>query len=372
MKILILGDPASSHIIKWANSLSKNGLEIYIWGLRKYSKHDYDEKVIIRSVPIDDKMISKTDGSFSKIYYLRYIKNLKQLIKEISPAIIHAHYASSYGLFATLINFHPCIVSVWGSDIYNFPQKSFLHKKIMEHILRKADLVLSTSNVMAMYTKKFTDKEIVVTPFGIDTEKFAPFKAESIFAPKDIVIGTVKSLEEKYGIEYLIRAFKLLKTKFPSLALKLLIVGMGSQENYLKNVVEELALSNCTVFTGFILPDKIPLYHNMIDIAVFLSIEESESFGVAVIEASACEKPVIVSKVGGLPEVVVDNVTGIVVPPKNPEATAEVLEKLILDKDLCLRLGRQGRERVISYYNWNENVSLMIKIYMNILQCPNK
>jgi glycosyltransferase involved in cell wall biosynthesis len=372
MRILLLGDPASSHIIKWANGLTEHGLEIYIWGFRKYSHLDYNEKVVIRSVQIKDRAIFQTDGSFSKIYYLRYLTNLKQVIKKISPSIIHAHYASSYGLFASLMNFHPIIISVWGSDIYNFPNKSLLHKKIIKYILGSADKILSTSNVMARYTNKFTNKEISITPFGIDIEKFKSFKSVSIFKPTDIVIGTVKSLEEKYGIEYLIRAFKIVKTKFPSLPLKLLVVGTGSQESRLKRIVKELGLSDYTVFTGYINPDKIPFYHNMIDIAVFLSIDESESFGVAALEASACEKPVIVSNVGGLPEVVEQNKTGVVVPPQNSEAAAFVLEKLIYDKDLRTSFGKLGRDRVVKNYNWTNSINNMIKIYEEVLQHLNK
>ncbi len=69
---------------------------------------------------------------------------------------------------------------------------------------------------------------------------------------------------------------------------------------YLKTLVKELELENDVIFTGFIVPEEIPKYHNMIDIYSALSIVDSESFGVAVLEASACEKPVVVSNVTDL------------------------------------------------------------------------
>ena len=234
---------------------------------------------------------------------------------------------------------------------------------MIEYSLRKADKILSTSRAMAAQTKKFTEKEIEVTPFGIDVDKFKPQKNESVFGPDDLVIGTIKTLEKKYGVEYLIRTFKLVKEKLPAAKLKLLIVGGGSLTDSLKELVNELNLEEDTIFTGFINPDEIPKYHNMLDVYVSLSTEDSESFGVAVLEASACEKPVVVSRMGGLPEVVEENVTGFVVQNKNIQEAAEVLIKLISDKNLREKIGKAGRERVIKYYNWNDNVTQMIKIY---------
>ena len=72
---------------------------------------------------------------------------------------------------------------------------------------------------MKEQTKKFTNKQIEVIPFGIDVNKFKPMKVDTIFHKEDIVIGTVKTLEKKYGIEYLIRTFKLVKEKLQSISL---------------------------------------------------------------------------------------------------------------------------------------------------------
>ena len=104
----------------------------------------------------------------------------------------------------------------------------------------------------------------------------------------------------------------------------------------------------------------------MCTISVFPSM--NESFGVSVIEASACEKPVIVSNVGGLPEVVENGVTGIVVPPANTLELSKAIEKLILDKTLRIKMGKAGRDRVETMYNWENNVSEMIDIYKGIVK----
>mgnify|MGYP000092389742 FL=1 len=220
---------------------------------------------------------------------------------------------------------------------------------------------------MAEEIQKYTSKGIKVTPFGVDINEFKPLNVDSIFKPNEIVIGTIKTLEEKYGIEYLIRAFSIVKKRNNQLPLKLLIVGEGSQKTYLKKLAEDLGIAEDSVFTGKIVHSLVPVYDNMLSISVSVSVSNSESFGVAVIEASACEKPVVVSNVGGLPEVVEDGVTGLIVPPRNPEKTALAIEKLILDSSLRAEMGKAGRKRVFQLYNWHNNVQQMISIYKGAL-----
>ncbi|BAF71060.1 glycosyltransferase [Sulfurovum sp. NBC37-1] len=365
MRLLLLSDPNSVHTIKWAKSLSENDIEIVIFGLGNFTVDDYDgiTNITVKNL---NQTIDVEDGKWYKIKYLYALPTIKKIIREFKPDIIHAHYATSYGLLGALSSFSPFVLSVWGSDVFDFPHKSFLHKSILKFNLKKADKILSTSHVMKEETNLYTKKEIEVTPFGIDIEQFKPMKAESLFTQHDIVIGTVKTLQEKYGIEYLIKAFKILSDKYTGLPLKLLIVGSGKLEKNLKKLTEKLDIQHKTIFTGKVPFSDVPKYHNMLSVSV--SVSNSESFGVAVIEASACAKPVIVSNVGGLPEVIEDGVTGIIVPPRNPEMTAKAIEKLILDPSFRTQMGDAGRTRVCKLYNWKDNVKQMIKVYNEVLK----
>ena len=369
MKVMILADPSSAHTIKWVNTLSKKGVDIFLFGLTEYNPKNFYSlrNVRIYSEGLDKNLFAKKDGNFSKSVYLKQLKKLKLFIKEYSPDILHAHYASSYGFLGALSGFHPLIISVWGADVYNFPRSSFLHKAILKYNLKRADKILSTSNVMAEHTKLYTNKKVEVTPFGINIEEFRPRQIDSPFSPGDIIIGTVKSLEKKYGVEILIKAFKILKDKHSELPLKLLIAGGGSQADHLKNLAKELDISKDTIFAGFINYFDVPRFQNLLDISVSLSTEQSESFGVAILEACACEKPVVVSDVGGLPEIVENNVTGFVVEKNNPGVASIAIEKLILNKELRTSMGKKGRERVKTLYNLENNTALMLNIYNELL-----
>ncbi len=367
MKLLLLSDLNSVHTIKWAISLAKKGVNIFLFGIGEINVDSYKGIPNIQTQSLDES-ITRNEGSLSKLKYIKAIPAIKRIIKDFQPDIMHAHYASSYGFIGALVGFKPFIVSVWGADVFNFPRISLLHKMLLKYNLSRANIVLSTSEVMAREARMYTRNIVIVTPFGIDLKTFYPNLQKSEFEKSDIVIGTVKTLEEKYGIEYLIRAFKIVSDRHSNLPLKLLIVGGGSLRDSLEKLAVELGVVEKTVFTGPVPYKEIPEYHNMLSISVSVSISNSESFGVAIIEASACEKPVVVSNVGGLPEVVEDGVTGFVVPPKDPQKTAEAIEKLVLDSELRKTIGGNGRKRVISKYNWENNVEQMMEIYNNTLK----
>ena len=366
MKILLLADPSNPHTIKWVNSLSEKEVDIFLFGLSKYDDSLYPDSIKIESFRTPSIIKSKLSGNVFKIIYISAFLKIKRIIDKFKPDIIHAHYAGSYGLLGALTKFHPYILSVWGVDINIYPKVSFIHNYLIKYSLNKADTLLATSKILKEETKKYTHKEIEITPFGIDLHLFKKINTRSIFSSEDIVIGTVKRLEEKYGIDDLIKAFGIVRDSHPNLSLKLLLVGDGSIREKLTNLVNQLDLDDVVTFAGEIPISKVVDYHNMMDIEVFLS--KTESFGVSVLEASATETPVIVTNVGGLPEVVEDGVTGIVVPLGEIDKTVKAIDQLIFDYQLRIKMGKAGRTRVISLYSWEDNVQQMINIYERVIK----
>lgn len=352
-KILILGTADSPHTLKWALGIASKGYTVKIFSLTPYSGERLNEKGI-------DIHVTSYAGK-KKILYPLAIDELWQVINDFEPDIVHAHYASSYGLLGALSRFHPFVLSVWGSDVFDFPKISFIHKQVLKFNLRKADRICSTSQVMKEEIQKYTNKDITVIPFGVNLNAFKPMSVHHVFKQNSIVIGTVKTLEETYGIEYLIEAYALLRKRTKEYPLNLMIVGKGSLTSDLKAKVQELGIEGETIFTGYIPPAEVPYYQNMLTISVFPSIYES--FGVATVEAMACEKPVVVTNAGGLPEIVEDNVTGLIVPPKNAEKLADAIETLLKNEQLRINMGKQGRQRVEKLYDWEKNLESMFHIY---------
>lgn len=364
-KVLILSDINSSHTQKWVIALASRGFEIGIFTLSFPLSNwfnDVPNVKVLFSSKTKDSVQSKS--SFSKIKYIKVVPELKKIIASFKPDILHAHYATSYGLIGALSKFHPYIISAWGSDVMDFPNKGYFHKKILQYNFKKVDLVLATSKAIEDAISDVSAVETKIIPFGIDTKVFFPKKTESVFSENSLVVGTIKSLESIYGIDILIQAFKKVSDKHKNIDLKLLIVGGGSKDAKLKLLVKELNLENDTIFTGKVEYSKIVQYHNMIDI--FVNVSRNESFGVAVLESSACEKPVIASDIGGLKGVVLNNSTGFLIEPENIEEVANAIEKLVLNKSFRLEMGANGRKFVKEKYEFSSNVDDTVSLYQKL------
>lgn len=363
MKIIFLGGAGSIHTIRWVNSLSEKGIEVILVSLK-------EEVETIGKINDNVKVIYLPFGT--KLGYYLNVFALKKIISKEKPDLINAHYASGYGTLGRLSGFNKKLLNVWGSDVYDFPNESKLKKRIIEKNLKNYTAIASTSYCMAEETKKYLEnksKEIFITPFGVDTEKFKNLNIEK--KENEVIIGIVKTLTEKYGIEYLIKAIKELENILDIenyKKIKLLIYGKGELKNKLEDLTKELQIEDKVIFKGYISNEDVPKALNEMDIFVVPSILDSESFGVAAVEAMACEVPVIVSDVDGLKEVVVNNETGFVIPKKSPKEIANKIKILIENNDIVKKFKKNARDRVLKLYDWNKNVENMIKIYKELLK----
>ncbi len=363
MKLAFLAARSSIHTVRWVNALANRGHEVHLLSIQK-GGDALDERVQVHYLPVA-----------APVGYYLNIRTVKRLLISIKPDILHVHYASGYGTLARLVGFEPTLLSVWGSDVFDFPYQNKVNERILRKNLKAATQIASTSWVMKQQTEKFVHPRlpIEVTPFGVNINKFKKMDIDK--DSNKIVIGMVKRLEEKYGPRYLIQGTAILLDRLKDSghydvlnAIRLLIVGDGSQFSEMKELVKKLNLSSITRFTGAIPHDEVPKYLNQMDIFCAPSTLESESFGVAVVEASACELPVIVTNVGGLPEVVKDGETGYIVDPKNPEQIADKVYELVLDPNKRAKFGQQGRAFVKAHYDWDQNVSQVEQVYKNLIE----
>ncbi|HSQ87295.1 glycosyltransferase family 4 protein [Romboutsia sp.] len=357
-KICYLADSSSLHTKKFCDYFTKQGYEVHVISLNE----GFIENANVHNFNFNVKEL-KNAKTIRKIKYLKAVKEIKKLVNEIKPDIVHAHFASSYGLLGSLINFRPYFISVWGTDIYEFPKKSFLNKCILKYNLKKTDEVLSTSKAMLKETSLYTNKNIHVTPFGIDTNFFKSIDIKK--EPHVITLGTVKTLEERYGIEYLLEAFKIVIDSVPDKNLSLVIGGDGSRRESLIKLTKKLGIENYVKFIGYVKEKDIVNVFNSFDIAIFPSLKES--FGVAALEAQACGVPVIASDVGGLPEATDPNKSSLLVESKNVQQLSEAIISLVQDDKKRKLMGQYGRNFVCNNFDINENFTRIDKIYIKYL-----
>lgn len=301
---------------------------------------------------------TRTTGLKPKLSYLSALRSLRRIVKEFSPDIVHAHYASSYGLLGRLLHPRTFYLSVWGSDVFEFPKRSLIHKKAFRWILKGANNLFSTSLAMAKELSNYTNKPIHVVPFGIDIEKFKPLaKVERTHK----LIGIVKALEHVYGIDRLIGVTALLSKEFEGLECH--IYGEGSQKEALRDLVNELGIEDVVRFKGYINNDNLPSVLNQFD--VFCVLSRQESFGVSAVEAQSCGIPVVATEVGGLPEIVLDGQTGFTV-SEDLNEIANRIALLLKDESMVLRFGEIARMEMLRSYDWSKNVETMKEFYRSV------
>ncbi len=355
MKIAFLSAAQSSHTIKWVNALSQKGHDVRLYTLPNHAGRPGEIDRRVRTVAL-------RRGGFAG-YFLN-AGQLRRELDDFAPDIVNAHYASGYGTLARLSRVHPLLLSVWGSDVYSFPDKSPLHKKLVADNLNAADAIASTSGIMAGRTKKLLsgEKRIFITPFGVDCALFAPVKHTG----KGFTVGAMKALEPPYGLEDLVWAFSLFRKAAPDVDATLEIYGKGSLAGKLQQMIDGLGLSDRAFLRGAVPNEAVPGILGGMDVVCLPSLEES--FGVSAVEAMACGIPVVTSDADGFLETVEADVTGFIVPKKQPGAVAQKLCELAADPELRRRLGEAGRKRVLERYDFSKNVETMEQAYRSVIQ----
>lgn len=367
MKVLFLSAGNSIHTVKWVNALARRGNEVHLIYNKNHTPVEdmLDQNIICHCL--------KYGGTLG--YYLNALE-LKKITKVIKPDVINVHFASGYGTLARIARIGPVLLSIWGSDVYDFPYESKIKNIILKRNVKYADMIASTSYCMARQLRKVMEDKnlnIDVTPFGVDICQFNPMRFEKKES-EDILIGNIKILRPKYGIDIFIKSISLLldmlkKDGMSDVAkrIRVEIYGDGEQKEELMKLTEELALKEVVHFMGKIPNVEVPEKLSNFDIFCATSVLNSESFGVAVVEAMAMEVPVVVSDVDGFSEVVENQKTGIIVEKGDIEKLADALKKMILNPDYRKELGKSGRKRVKELYNWDDNVTTMEKLYKKML-----
>jgi len=244
-----------------------------------------------------------------------------------------------------------------------------------------ADKVITVSNAMKDELKEigFPPGKVEVCYNGVDPEKYDPTKvsdedisrirsAHGIKHDEHLILFIGRLVGVK-GIDKLIMAMPHVLSKMPKA--KLLIVGVGDLEFYLKRLVHELTLQNCVKFCMDFLPEEERIaYYAACDLAVFPSIYEP--FGIVALEAMSMKKPVVVGANGisGLREIVIPHGSeqcGFHVNPNEPSDISWGILCALEDPENMLRLGENGRERVLKEFSWNVAVKRTLRIYESLI-----
>ena len=350
--------------------LDRGGLEEVVLMYAKFlDKGKYEVAVACRV----EGMISREIASLPGVRVLCYdgltrwkrFQKLLNFARDFKPDIVHNHF-NWYGLLlALLINARS--VETIHNTYHWLPAFQRLWYGLC---CRLASRVIAVSDHVKEFSVGFFPFmracQIVVIHNGIDTGRFREVKADATLRTRlgipatDIIIGFLGRLEEQKGVTYLLQAADTLHTLFNHAWL--VIIGDGSMKAELETKVIELSLPRVQ-FLSF--QRDTPAYLRMFDIFVLPSL--FEGLPLTLLEAMSAGCPVVATRVGGVREVVSDEVTGLLVDPRNAVQLTGALRRLLEDSDMRKRMGKLGQERAEAEFSVHTMVTQTESIYNELL-----
>lgn len=302
------------------------------------------------------------------------IMQLSALIKKEKPTVLHSNFdlANFTSCFAVLFAKTP--VYIWHQ--HNFMSNRFrlIRKLFFKFLSLVADKIIILSEAMKKdFILKGLKKSkieriyngIKIDKFNIDPQQFeSDLRNEFNILPNSIVLTCVGDARPEKGQIFLIKAFFKIVKEYPQSNLLLIGGKTGPCYNELKEWVKKLSLVSRVVFTE--MRSDIPQILHISDIAIVPPTMEVSLY--SIMEAMASFKPVIASRIGGIPEVVVDGETGIMTAPCNIEALSEAIVYLISNPLAKEKMGRAGRRIVEEKFDIKRNVKQLLALYEQIMQ----
>ncbi|MBD2625004.1 glycosyltransferase family 4 protein [Trichormus variabilis] len=250
---------------------------------------------------------------------------------------------------------------------------------VEKEVLETAERIVATSPQEKQHMRSLVSQkgEVDIIPCGTDIRHFGSVKREAGRAalgidPESKVILYVGRFDRRKGIETLVRAVR--ESEFyGSKDLKLIIGGGstpgnsdGRERDRIEGIVNELGMSECTIFAGRLSPEILPNYYAAADVCVIPS--HYEPFGLVAVEAMASGTPVIASDVGGLQFTVVNENTGLLVPPQDVAAFSNAIDRILSNPEWRTQLGQAGNRRVMSKFSWDGVAMQLDELYKQLLQ----
>jgi len=304
------------------------------------------------------------DKNKIKIYYaptlMKYPKITSKIKKEENIDIIISHCPIS-GMSAVLGNmfkkkrhvlvlcmdYVKCYTEGTDENIIERMLKVSMLTIMLNIVMRNAE-ISALSTYLEKLAKRYGAKKTTRIPvYGVDMGIVKPGKKDNKLEKKynikgNKVILTVTRLTPEKGTMYAILALKEIKKEIENV--KLIIVGKGVEEEKLKGLAKKLGIEDDVIFLGHLPFAEMPKHYNLAD--AYLQPSLSEGLGFAPAEAMASKKPVVASNIGGIPDIVIHDKTGLLVKARDHMGIAEAIKKILKDKELANRLSENGYKHV--------------------------
>ncbi|SHM89969.1 Glycosyltransferase involved in cell wall bisynthesis [Fibrobacter sp. UWR3] len=398
MKVLVIGSVYprfhEDAEVPWLRTsiahLKQAGVEIQVLApaYKGLKSHEIDGVKVnrFRYAPAGFEFLTHEEGAPSKMASKPWLQLLAipyiisgffkciAICRKFKPDVIHAHWPFPHAyiaLGAAKLFRIPLVLNFHGAELLLIRKKKWV-KPLLKFAIGQAQAVFANSSFTAGKIKALRNVDVEWSPYGTTLES-GEISAEPTQAPHPVngkfkILFVGRHIERK-GICYLIEAAKYL----PRDQFEIRIVGVGDLTDKLKTQAAEVSTTPDAaniIFTGKLSPEALANEYRTANVFTLPAIVDSkgdtEGLGVVLIEAMELGLPVVASNVGGIPDVVVDGVSGILVPEKDPQALANAYKRLAAEPELQKQLLEGARKRIDECFNWSKIVERQIAVYEKI------
>ena len=360
--------------------LKKAGLDIQVLApaYKGLKSHEIDGVKVnrFRYAPASWEFLTHEEGAPSKMANKPWLQLLAipyiisgffkciKICRKFKPDVIHAHWPFPHAyiaLGAAKLFKIPLVLNFHGAELLLIRKKKWV-KPLLKFAISQAQAVFANSSFTASKIKALRNVDVEWSPYGttLETGNAEPHPINGKF--KILFVG--RHIERK-GICYLIEAAKYL----PRDQFEIRIVGVGDLTEELKKLASESATPDSAeiIFTGKLSPEALANEYRTANVFTLPAIVDSkgdtEGLGVVLIEAMELGLPIVASNVGGIPDVVIDGETGILVPEKDPEALANAYKRLASNPELISQLLAGAQKRIAECFTWDGIIDRQIEVY---------
>ena len=405
MKVLVIGSVYprfhEDAEVPWLRTsvahLKKAGLGIQVLApaYKGLKSHEIDGVKVnrFRYAPASLEILTHEEGAPSKMASKPWLQLLAipyiisgffrciSICRKFKPDVIHAHWPFPHAyiaLGAAKLFRIPLVLNFHGAELLLIRKKKWV-KPLLKFAIGQAQAVFANSSFTAGKIKALRNVDVEWSPYGTTLESSATATGDTTtpaITPHPVdgkfkILFVGRHIERK-GICYLIEAAKHL----PRDQFEIRIVGVGDLTDKLKAQAKAMAAANPDaaeiIFTGKLSPEELANEYRTANVFTLPAIVDSkgdtEGLGVVLIEAMELGLPVIASNVGGIPDVVVDGVSGILVPEKEPEALAGAYRRLAAEPELVKQLLAGAQKRIAECFSWDKIVERQIDSYKKIIR----
>jgi len=351
VRLCFLGDAGSIHLQRWIHYFLKAGYQVDVISFRPCEIQGAKVHLLAH-------------GQGGRLAYLRAVCKIRRLIREIQPDMLHAHYATSFGLLALVSGFKPLVVTAWGSDVLVAPKESRVLKVIVERVLKHADALTSDSSNMSERIRELLGGHqgiLKTITMGVSRDWFEKIPDSE---KKPLQIVSLRGHQTNYNIDVLIQAMPAVIQAVPKA--QLIVAGEGPETEALRVLSASLGMQENVHFVGQLPHEAVQSYLN--ESAISASVPTSDATAVSLLETMACGSFPIVTDLPANREWVEDRVNGLLVPVKDSKALAEAITRALGDATLRDKAREINRQRVGDKAIWEDNMGEVEELYRQLME----